>query len=170
MKRLLPKIISIIIFSNFIACKEDCNYELLNFIDCSIDLVDNSGKSPVSLKDSFVSAKSFGIYYQLNFEQALRPNSCEIHNENSPTNLKIFTINKFDVSHPAGFEVTSAFTILNNDNLYPVSINGATIKLNNHLLLNSPPLRDTIHQFIINGYRNDILIASDTTKAIFLKR
>lgn len=170
MKRLFPKIISFIIISNFLACKEDCNIEYLDFKDTSIDLIDNSGKSPVSLKDSFVSAKSFGIYYQLNFEQASRPNSCEIQNGNSPDDLKIFTINKFDVRHPAGSEVTSAFTILNSDNLYPVSVNGASIKPVNLLLLNSSPLRDTIHQFIINGYRNDILISSDTTKAIFLNR
>lgn len=171
MNKIIIRFILFIVLANFTACyKDDCEYELLDFIDCSIDLVDNSGRIPVRLVDSFVSAKSYGIYYQLNFKQSLKPNSCEVLSDNKPEDLKIFTVNKFDFSHPAGSDVSFAFTILNSNNLYPISIKGASLKLNNHLLLNTPPLRDTIHQFIINGYRNDILISSDTTKAIFLKR
>ncbi len=171
MKKFKHLFIVIITYINLTACYYDnCDYEYLDFIDCSIDLVDNSGRSPVSLNDTFISAKSYGIYYQLNFEKNLKPNSCDLYSDNSPNELKIFTINKFDVSHLEGSEVTNSFSILNSDKSYPVSIKGSYLKLTNHLLLNTSPVRDTIHQFIINGYRNNILISSDTTKAIFLKR
>ena len=118
MKVFRTYLISLFLLSVVISCSDPCDYERLEYIGNSIDVVDNSGLKPVSLTGNTIKSKVFGIFYQLQFENKKNPK----------------------------------------------------LKTNNHLFLYLDPSIDTIQQFIINGYNNGLLISSDTTRPILLRR
>lgn len=170
MKKHLTLILSIVIYVTISSCIDPCDFEYLEYIGSSIDEVDNSGAKPIRLNGNTIKSKSFGIYYQLDFKTLKNPNACIIESDKTPTSLKIYTVNKFNYIYPAGAEMTNAFKILNSKNAYPVSLINAKIKYNNHLLLYDSPSIDTLQQFVINGYRDGVLISSDTSHSIIIKR
>lgn len=152
------------------SCIDPCDFEHLDYVGSSIDEVDNSGAKPIRLNGNSIKSQSFGIYYQIDFNPLKNPDACVLESNETPKSLKIFTVNKFNYTYPAGAEITNAFKILNAKKSYPVDIINAEIRYNNHLLLYDSPSRDTLQQFIINGYRDNILVSSDTTHSIFIKR
>jgi len=170
MKVFRTHLISLFLLSVVISCSDPCDYERLEYIGNSIDVVDNSGLKPVSLTGNTIKSKVFGIFYQLQFENKKNPDACAEYSSNIPTSLKIYTKNRFNYNLFAGSEITNSFKILNSGTSYPVSLQDAKLKTNNHLFLYLDPSIDTIQQFIINGYNNGLLISSDTTRPILLRR
>lgn len=151
-----------------IAC-EPCRHEEHVYIGNSIDLLDNAGRSPISLKGDEAKAKSLGIYIQFEYDM-VDPDVCIYGTGDIPTTFKVFTIHQFNAFYLANSEMSSAFTLLNSKLKYPVPLTNAILRDINYLLLNVAPTKDTIQQFIINGYRNDLLISSDTTRPIIINR
>lgn len=152
----------------FTAC-EPCRHEEHVYLGNSIDLLDNAGRSPISLKGDEAKAKSLGIYIQFEYNK-VDPDVCIYGTGDIPTSFKVFTIHQFNASYLANSEMSSVFTLLNSKLKYPVPLTNASLRDINYLLLNVAPTIDTIQQFIINGYRNDILISSDTTRPIVINR
>ncbi len=149
---------------------DPCDFEEQVYLGNSIDVVDNSGVKPMSLKGDVAKAKAFGIYVQLDYESPINPDACLIPSDETPTRFEIITINRYNPNYIAGSDISTAFTILNTDKSYPVNILNAKIKQHNYLLLIYTPFKDTIQQFIVKSYKGTILTAIDTTRPILIKK
>lgn len=154
----------------FAAC-DPCRYERQIYLGNSIDVLDNSGRSPISFKGDVAEAKSFGIYIQLEFQNKHQdPDVCIYESGDVPRSFKVFTVYNFSPTYLANSEITSAFTLLNSSINYPAPLINASVREINYLLLNTLPTKDTTQQFIIYGYRDFRLVSTDTTRAIVISR
>lgn len=95
----------------------------------SLTILDNSGERPIETEASTIPGTAFGIKVSFSRQLAWSANSLhspfttshaftcdcppelEILPKDSITDFRVFTVNNFDVEHPAGAEVTDYFRV-----------------------------------------------------------
>jgi len=153
--------------------KDDCTYNptKLTYVNNTINVINNFGKSPQVFNGDSISFKTYGISFKLNFIQSVDPDECNWIPYNAPDYVKIITLNNFNNSYPAKANITSAFSLLNKTDDLPKDLSTNGLGKYNYFLLNESPLKDTLQQFILISFdRYNDTASVDTTRAILIKR
>lgn len=167
---IVPFLFSILVSSCY---KDSCTYSpnRLTYINSSINIVDNYGKTPVNFDGNSLSSRTYGIFYRLNFLENIDPDNCNWLPQNAPRKVLIFTVNNFNSTYPSNSNITSAFTLLRDFKSTPSPLTSNVLGKYNYFLLNEKPAIDTIQQFRIVSfnYYNDT-VSVDTIRAITITK
>lgn len=149
-------------------CDINTTYNITNFY---INNIDNSGPTPIVTTNDTISENAYGI--RVSLSTTYTQNTCVqpfvfVSNSyalackqdyllsNKIELFKIFTLNDYDLQHPAGSEVTDLFNGLSNEYGPFININYKINELNSSLsslpeyfdiFLITPPTEGQIHVF-----------------------